>query len=125
MKAAVKQATRISRPLDWCESGAYGDGPMSLADMLRQRLSGPHAAQVVELCELAIAGAEKSLEQIDDPDGEVMPAILRRSEFDKADASARRRFEMHPTAACRQVPKYVPSQSSLPWRPGRTSLSAN
>ncbi|WP_234775322.1 SWIM zinc finger family protein [Paraburkholderia tropica] len=76
MKAAVKQATRISRPLDWRESGAYGDSLMSLADMLRQRLSGPHAAQMVELCELAIAGAEKSLEQIDDSNGDVMPAIL-------------------------------------------------
>ncbi|MGA7817524.1 SWIM zinc finger family protein [Caballeronia sp.] len=76
MKAAVRQATRISRPLDWRESGAYGDGLMSLADMLRQRLSGPHAAQVVDLSELAIAGAEKSLEQIDDSGGDVMPAIL-------------------------------------------------
>ncbi|MEA3115040.1 MAG: hypothetical protein QOG58_4839, partial [Caballeronia sp.] len=76
MKAAVRQATRISRPLDWRESGAYGDSLTSLADMLRQRLSGPHAAQVVELSELAIAGAEKSLEQIDDSDGDVMPAIL-------------------------------------------------
>lgn len=54
MKAAVRQATRISRPLGWREAGAYGDGLMSLADMLRQRLSGPHAAQVVELSELAI-----------------------------------------------------------------------
>ncbi|MFJ2994938.1 SWIM zinc finger domain-containing protein [Pandoraea sp. NPDC087047] len=76
MKAAVRQATRISRPLNWRESGAYGDGLMSLADMLRQRLAGPHAAQVVELSELAIAGAEKSLEQIDDSSGDVMPAIL-------------------------------------------------
>ncbi|HTR08733.1 MAG TPA: SWIM zinc finger family protein [Paraburkholderia sp.] len=76
MKAAVRQATRISRPLDWREAGAYGDGLMSLADMLRQRLSGPHAAQVVELSELAIAGAETSLEQIDDSGGDVMPAIL-------------------------------------------------
>src|SRR5258708_28270642 len=49
MKTAVRQATRISRPLDWRESGAYGDGLMSLADMLRQRLAGPHAVQVVEL----------------------------------------------------------------------------
>ncbi|KAI3608573.1 hypothetical protein D8I24_1009 [Cupriavidus necator H850] len=49
---------------------------MSLADVLRQRLAGPHAAQVVELSELAIAGAEKSLEQIDDSGGGVMPAIL-------------------------------------------------
>lgn len=76
MKAAVRQATRISRPLNWRESGDYGDGLMLLADMLRQRLAGPHAAQVVELSELAIAGAEKSLEQIDDSSGDVMPAIL-------------------------------------------------
>lgn len=76
MKAAVRQATRISRPLDWREAGAYGDGLMSLVEMLRQRLSGPYAAQVVELSELAIAGAEKSLEQIDDSGSEVMPAIL-------------------------------------------------
>ncbi|CAG4907024.1 hypothetical protein R52603_03479 [Paraburkholderia saeva] len=76
MKTAVRQATRISRPLDWREAGAYGDGLMSLADLLRQRLVGPNAAQVVELAELAIAGAEKSLEQIDDSGGDVMPAIM-------------------------------------------------
>jgi uncharacterized Zn finger protein len=76
MKTAVRQATRISRPLEWREAGAYGDGLMSLADMLRQRLAGPNAAQVVELAELAIAGAEKSLEQIDDSGGDVMPAIM-------------------------------------------------
>lgn len=76
MKTAVRQATRITRPLDWREAGAYGDGLMSLADVLRQRLAGAHAAQVVELSELAIAGAEKSLEQIDDSSGGVMPAIV-------------------------------------------------
>jgi uncharacterized Zn finger protein len=75
MKTAVRQATRISRPLDWREASAYGDGLMSLAAMLRQRLASPHAEQVVELAELAIAGAEKSLEQIDDSGGDVMPAI--------------------------------------------------
>lgn len=75
MKTAVRQATRISRPLSWREAGAYGDRLMSLAAMLRQRLDSPHAAQVVELTELAIAGAEKSLEQIDDSGGDVMPAI--------------------------------------------------
>jgi len=75
MKTAVRQATRISRPLGWREAGAYGDGLASLAVMLRQRLGGPHAAQVVELAELAIAGAEKSLEEIDDSGGEVMAAI--------------------------------------------------
>ncbi|SAK90645.1 hypothetical protein AWB82_06384 [Caballeronia glebae] len=76
MKAAVKDATRIGRPLDWRESGAYGDGLFSLAEALRQRLQGPAASQVVELAELAIAGAEKSLAQIDDSNGDVMPGIL-------------------------------------------------
>jgi hypothetical protein len=56
MKTAVRQATRLSRPLDWREASAHGDGLMSLAAMLRQRLAGPHAAQVVELTELAIGG---------------------------------------------------------------------
>ncbi|MFM0159209.1 SWIM zinc finger family protein [Paraburkholderia sediminicola] len=76
MKTAVRQATHISRSLDRREAGAYGDGLISLADMLRQRLAGPHAAQVVELAELAISGAQTSLEQIDDSDGDVMPAIM-------------------------------------------------
>ncbi|SAL79854.1 hypothetical protein AWB68_05732 [Caballeronia choica] len=76
MQTAVRQATRISGPLDWREAGAYGDGLMSLTDMLREWLAGPHAAQVVDLTELAIAGAEKSLEQIDDSAGDVVPAIM-------------------------------------------------
>ncbi|WP_243856393.1 hypothetical protein [Paraburkholderia sp. BL6665CI2N2] len=49
---------------------------MALAVMLRQRLDGPQATQVVELAELAIAGAEASLEHIDDSGGDVMPAIM-------------------------------------------------
>ncbi|SPB18176.1 zinc finger SWIM domain-containing protein [Caballeronia novacaledonica] len=76
MKAAVREATRIGRPLDWREAGGFGDGLFSLAEALRLRLSGPAAAQVVELAELAIAGAEESLEQIDDSNGDVMPGIL-------------------------------------------------
>ncbi|SPR95936.1 SWIM zinc finger family protein [Cupriavidus taiwanensis] len=76
MRSAVQQATRISRPLDWREADEYGNNLMSLADTLRQRLAGPHAAQVVELTELAIAGAESSLNQIDDSGGGVMPGIM-------------------------------------------------
>ena len=75
IRTAVRQATRVSGPLDWREASAYGDGLLSLAAMLRQRLTGPHAAHVVELAEIAIAEAEKSLEQIDDSSGNVMPAI--------------------------------------------------
>lgn len=78
MKAVVRQATCISRSLDWRESGEYGNNLILLADILRERLSGPpsRAAEVVELSELAIAGAEKSFEQIDDSGGYLMPAIL-------------------------------------------------
>ncbi|WP_115679034.1 SWIM zinc finger family protein [Cupriavidus taiwanensis] len=76
MRAAVRQATRITRPLDWREADDYGSNLMSLANTLRQRLAGPHAAQVVELAELGIAGAENSLNQIDDSGGGVMPGIM-------------------------------------------------
>ncbi|AMR76491.1 SWIM zinc finger family protein [Cupriavidus nantongensis] len=76
MRTAVQQVTRIARPLAWNEADEYGNSLWSLADTLRQRLAGPHAADVVELTELAIAGAEKSLEQIDDSGGGVMPGIL-------------------------------------------------
>lgn len=81
MKAIVRQLTHVSRPLDWREAAEYGDGLMSLADMLRQRLAGPYAAQVVELSDLAIASAEHSLLQIDDSGGYVMPAIVELAEI--------------------------------------------
>ncbi len=75
MKSAVRQVCTVSRFLDWGEAGDYGDNLVQLAQSLRQWLEGPHARHVVELAELAIASAEHSLEQIDDSNGEVMPAI--------------------------------------------------
>ena len=79
---------------------------MSLADMLRQRLAGPHAAQVVDLAELAIAGAEKSLEQIDDSGGDVMPAIMElaavASRSLPADATGRREARRAPVSLTRR-----------------------
>lgn len=75
LRAAVRQLTRVSRPLGWDEAHTYGEALFEVADMLRRQLAGPHAAQVVELAELAIADAEASLEQIDDSDGSVAPGI--------------------------------------------------
>ncbi|KHK61019.1 hypothetical protein PI86_00730 [Burkholderia sp. A9] len=75
LRAAVRQLTRVSRPLGWDEAHTYGEALFEVADMLRRQLAGPHAAQVVELAELAIADAEASLEQIDDSDGSVVPGI--------------------------------------------------
>ncbi|HDR9505240.1 hypothetical protein C5615_01415 [Burkholderia cepacia] len=75
LRAAVRQLTRVSRPLGWDEAYTYGEALFEVADMLRRQLAGPHAAQVVELAELAIADAEASLEQIDDSDGSVAPGI--------------------------------------------------
>ncbi|WP_269507040.1 SWIM zinc finger family protein [Burkholderia sp. IMCC1007] len=75
LRAAVRQMARVSRPLGWDEAHIFGEGLFELADMLRRQLAGAHAAQVVELAELAIADAEASLEQIDDSDGSVAPGI--------------------------------------------------
>ena len=75
LRAAVRQLARVSRPLGWDEAHTYGEGLFELADMLRRQLTRSHAAQVVELAELAIAEAEASLEQIDDSDGSVAPGI--------------------------------------------------
>lgn len=75
MKAAVRQATSVTRFLDWDETGDYGDGLTHLARLLEQWLRGPHALHVVELTELAIENAERSLEHIDDSNGEVMASI--------------------------------------------------
>jgi hypothetical protein len=60
---------------DWREVAEYADGLFSLCDVLRSRLNGPHAADVVELAELAIAEVENSLEKIDDSNGYILPAI--------------------------------------------------
>lgn len=75
LRAAIRQLTRLSRPLGWDEAHTYGEALVEVADMLRRQLAGPHAAQVVELAELAIADAEASLEQIDDSNGSVAPGI--------------------------------------------------
>ncbi|MDN7430683.1 SWIM zinc finger domain-containing protein [Burkholderia sp. AU45388] len=75
LRTAVRQMARVSRPLGWDEAHIFGEGLFELADMLRRQLAGAHAAQVVELTELAIADAEASLEQIDDSDGSVAPGI--------------------------------------------------
>lgn len=75
LRAAVRQMARVSRPLAWDEAHVFGERLFELADMLRRQLAGPHAMQVVELAELAIADAEASLEQIDDSDGSVAPGI--------------------------------------------------
>ncbi len=75
LKTTVRQTTRVTRLLRWQEAREYADGLLSLADMLRLLLDGPYAANVMELAELAIEGAEKSLERIDDSGGYVIPAL--------------------------------------------------
>ncbi|BCZ80984.1 SWIM zinc finger family protein [Paraburkholderia terrae] len=76
MKSAIRQATRVRRAMhDWREVAEYADGLFSLCDVLRARLNGPNAADVVELAELAIDETETSLERMDDSNGYVLPAI--------------------------------------------------
>ncbi|WP_041765178.1 SWIM zinc finger family protein [Paraburkholderia phymatum] len=75
LKSTVRQTTRVTRVLVRQEAREYADGLLSLAEMLRVQLDGPFAAHVIELSELAIGGAEKSLQRIDDSGGYVLPAI--------------------------------------------------
>jgi tetratricopeptide (TPR) repeat protein len=81
MKLAVREAVRVSGSADWRAAGDYATRLESIAELLRQWLSGPHAEAVVELSELAIAGAEKGLGLIDDSGGYVMPAIHALAEI--------------------------------------------
>ncbi|HWT36939.1 MAG TPA: SWIM zinc finger family protein [Paraburkholderia sp.] len=75
LKSTVRQTTRVTRTLRWQEAREYADGLASLAEMLRAQLDGPYAVHVIELAELAIDGAGKSLERIDDSGGYVIPAL--------------------------------------------------
>ncbi|MBN3755634.1 hypothetical protein G3N95_22015 [Paraburkholderia sp. Tr-20389] len=75
LKSTVRQTTRVTGALFWQEAREYADGLLSLAEMLRVQLDGAFAAHVIELAELAIEGAETSLERIDDSGGYVLPAI--------------------------------------------------
>ena len=81
MKLAVREAVRVSGSADWRPAADYATRLESIAELLRNWMSGPHAEAVVELSELAIAGAEKGLGLIDDSGGYVMPAIHALAEI--------------------------------------------
>lgn len=76
LRAAVRQATRVSGFLDWREAGGYAAQLDELADLLEKRI-GDGNVRLVELIEEAIAEAEGSLQQIDDSNGQIYAAIER------------------------------------------------
>lgn len=74
LKAAVRQATRISGFLDWQDAHGYAEQLEDLATMLTARIADGDK-RLVDVLEMAIAHAESALEHIDDSNGHVFPAI--------------------------------------------------
>lgn len=79
LRTAVKQATRTDGFLDWREAASYAYRLDDLAELLEGRIDSGDKA-LVPLIESAIAAAEEALQQIDDSNGEVFPAIKRLQE---------------------------------------------
>ncbi|WP_051071649.1 SWIM zinc finger domain-containing protein [Azoarcus sp. KH32C] len=76
LRAVVKQATDTHGFLDWREAASYAYRLDDLAELLERRIEFGSVG-LVELIEEAIADAEEALQQIDDSNGEVIPAIKR------------------------------------------------
>lgn len=89
LREAVKQATKVSGFLDWREARAYAERLEDLATLLGKRIASGDAG-LVELIEDAIQRAERALEQIDDSDGHVYPAIEHLAQIHLAACTALR-----------------------------------
>lgn len=87
LRDAVKQATKISGFLDWREAYAYAERLEDLAALLGKRIASGDAG-LVELIEDAIQRAERALDQIDDSNGHVYPAIEHLAQIHLAACTA-------------------------------------
>jgi uncharacterized Zn finger protein len=87
---AIDAATRVDGFVDWRESSAFADNIDQVADSLAELLKADTAAVLVELAEYAIERIEKSMEHVDDSNGEVGGIVYRLGELHrKACAMAR------------------------------------
>jgi uncharacterized Zn finger protein len=75
LRSIVNQATKISGHMDWQDAWQYGQRINDLADLLEKKVAAGTDAKLVELIEQAITQSESGLEQVDDSNGEVYPAI--------------------------------------------------
>ncbi len=70
-RRAIDEATRVHGFVDWREAGAFAGDMQQVAESMAELLKPDTAALLVELAEYAIERLEKSMEQVDDSDGEV------------------------------------------------------
>ncbi|MHB1272703.1 MAG: DUF6880 family protein [Rhodanobacter sp.] len=70
-RRAIDEATRIHGFVDWREAGSFASDVEQVAESMAELLQPDTAALLVELAEYAIERLEKSMEQIDDSNGEV------------------------------------------------------
>ena len=70
-RKAIDNATRIHGFVDWREAGGLASDLDQIVESLAELLTPDGAAMLIELTEYAIERVEKSLEQIDDSNGEV------------------------------------------------------
>lgn len=70
-RRAIDEATRIHGFVDWREAGSFAGDMEQVAESMAELLKPDTAALLVELAEYAIERLEKSMEQIDDSNGEV------------------------------------------------------
>ncbi|MGA0586966.1 DUF6880 family protein [Dyella sp. KRB-257] len=70
-RRAIDEATRIHGFVDWREAGTFAGDMQQVAESIAELLRPDTAALLVELTEYAVERLEKSMEQVDDSDGEV------------------------------------------------------
>ena len=70
-RRAIGGATRVHGFVDWREAASFAGDMEQVAESMAQLLKPDTAALLVELAEYAIERLEKSMEQIDDSNGEV------------------------------------------------------
>lgn len=76
LRSIINRATKVPANLDWNDAWQYGERLIDLAELLAKHIDNSDA-KLVELIEQAITQAENRLEQVDDSNGEIYPAIER------------------------------------------------
>ncbi len=107
-RKSIEQATRVTGFMEWGESGNFAANLEQIVESMKELLTPDSAGMLVELAEFAIQRLEKSLEMIDDSDGEVGAIVetlgdlhLRACELAKPEpiALAERLFRLEMTSA--------------------------
>jgi uncharacterized Zn finger protein len=76
-RETVDEAIDSGRFVDYRDAYAYAEGINAVIDGIEKLLKKGHAGAVIELTEYALAGVERSIESVDDSDGE-MSVLMER-----------------------------------------------